>query len=211
MRRTSIALLLLAGIAHADEPRIIWSKFFKGSKPEYVSITVDRTGHAVYKEAPNDENPLETDVPQSDVEVLFTLAGKLDNFAMPLESHLRVANTGIKTLTWENGSQKHQTSFNYSLNPDARLVADWFERLSETEQCFIELDRTVHFDHLGVNDALLQVNILYDQKRLVTPLQFLPLLNRITRNESYMHIARERAATLAEAFQKPAAAGKGSP
>jgi hypothetical protein len=36
--------------------------------------------------------------------------------------------------------------------------------------------------------------------------QFLPLLDRIVKNESFLHIARERAAAIAEAIRKPAPA-----
>jgi hypothetical protein len=208
MKTLLAGALLLASVACADEPRIFYSKAFKGSKPDFVSISLERSGHAVYKEAPNDENPLEVQVPADDVNVVFNLASKLRNFTEPLESHLKVAFTGTKTFVYQDGSEKHQTSFNYSQNADARLLADWFQRLSETEQRYIDLDRTMHFDKLGVNDALLQVNILWDQKRLVTPLQFLPLLRRISANESYLHIARERAAALADLFQKPAAQEK---
>jgi len=38
---------------------------------------------------------------------------------------------------------------------------------------------------------------------LMAPEQFLPLLDRIIKNESYMHIARERAASLADSIRKP--------
>ena len=43
----------------------------------------------------------------------------------------------------------------------------------------------------------------WDRKRLVAPEQFLPLLDRIAKNESFLHMARERAAALAEAIRKP--------
>jgi hypothetical protein len=42
-----------------------------------------------------------------------------------------------------------------------------------------------------------------DRKRLVGMDQFLPMLERIARNESYMHAARERAAEIAEAIRNP--------
>ena len=41
---------------------------------------------------------------------------------------------------------------------------------------------------------------------MVAAQQFLPLLDRIVKNESYLHIARERAGALAEAILKPPAA-----
>ena len=42
-----------------------------------------------------------------------------------------------------------------------------------------------------------------ENKRVVAPEQFLPMLDRIARNETYMHTARERAAELADAIRKP--------
>ncbi len=63
----------------------------------------------------------------------------------------------------------------------------------------------MRYDKLGVNDALLLLQITYEHKRLVAPEQFLPLLDRVVKNESYVHIARERAASLAESIRKPSA------
>ncbi len=42
------------------------------------------------------------------------------------------------------------------------------------------------------------MEILRDQKRLVAPEQFLPLLDRVVKNESFLHMARDRAADLAD-------------
>ena len=86
---------------------------------------------------------------------------------------------------------------------NAQALLDWFERITETEQHFANLDRTAHFEKLGVNDVLLQMQITWDHNRLVAPEQFLPLLDRIAKNESYLHISRERAAAIAEAIRKP--------
>lgn len=54
------------------------------------------------------------------------------------------------------------------------------------------------YDKLGVQDALILVEAASDEKRLVTPEQFLPLLDRIVKNDSYLHMARERAAAFAD-------------
>ena len=42
-----------------------------------------------------------------------------------------------------------------------------------------------------------------DRKRLVAVEQYLPMLDRIASNESYMHTARVRASELAEAIRNP--------
>ena len=135
------------------------------------------------------------------------MADKLGHFDHPLESNLKVANMGMKTFRFEDGKEAHEVKFNYSLDPDAQQLADWFERIIETEQDYQRLDTTVHFDKLGVNDALLLLQASWERKRLVAHPQFLPLLDRVAKNESYLHMARERAASLADAIR----AGKSKP
>ena len=91
-----------------------------------------------------------------------------------------------------------EAKFNYSEDPDARALNDCFERIAETERSLIDLETAVRFDKLGVQQAILRIEILRDQKRLVAPDQFLPMLDRIVKNESFLHMARDRAAALAE-------------
>ena len=88
--------------------------------------------------------------------------------------------------------------FNYSLDANANLLQDWFERISESERAMMNLRRAIRFDKLGVNDAVLRVDTAWSQKRLAGREQFLPLLDRIAKNESFVNIARERAARLAD-------------
>ena len=193
--------------AFAQSPKIVYSKFFKGSQPEFVSITIEPTGQSIFKEDPKDDNPVRFQLSESDAREIFDLAAKLDHFKHPVESGLKVANMGIKTFRYENGPDTAEVKFNYSEDPNAKALADWFERISESEEHFLELDRAVHFDKLGVNDVLLQLEITYDHKRLVDPRQFLALLDRISKNDSFLHIARARAASLAESFRKNQPAG----
>lgn len=206
------ALLLLFAALACAEPRLLYSKYFKGSVPEYVAITVERSGAATYQEAKEDDNPIKIQLSQADTQALFDLAQKLDHFQHPLESGLKVANMGTKTFAFEDGANRHSIEFNYSQDTDAQALLDWFERITETEGHFVNLDRSVHFDKLGVNDVLLQLQITWDHKRLVDPEQFLPLLDRIFKNDSFLHIARERAAALAEDIRKlPSSPDKTAP
>ena len=200
------AALLLIGLSFAapGAPKLYYSKFFKGSVPEFVAITVERDGKATYQEAKDDDNPIHIQLGDAEAREMFALADKLDRFQRPLESGLKVANLGVKTFRFEDGAEKHEIQFNYSLDATAQTLLDWFERVSESEQNFVNLERTVKFDHLGVNEALLLLQTTYEHRRLVAPEQFLPLLDRVAKNESYMHIARERAAGMAESIRKPA-------
>ena len=191
---------VVAGSA-SGAPRITLSKNFPGSVPAFVSIEIEQDGSAVYKEAVNDDYPLKFKLDPEDVAEVFRLADKLDHFTRELESGLKVANMGMKSFRWEDGTEKHEAKFNYSSDPDAQALADWFEKMSETEQGFIRLERTVKYDKLGVNQALLLFEVSWDKKRIVAPEQFLPLLDRVIKNDSYLHMARERAARLADTIR----------
>ncbi len=89
---------------------------------------------------------------------------------------------GDKLLRWQHGAEKHEAKFNYSADPDAQAIHDWFERINESALYFIDLERAAKYDKLGVNSALLKLEAAWDRHRLV---------------------ARERAARLAANFRNP--------
>jgi hypothetical protein len=202
-------LLLAVPLLASADPKITFSKSFPGSIPAYVEITVDKSGAGLYKEDPKDEDPLKFQLSAAETEAIFSLTDRLDHFSHPVESGLKVANMGMKTFRYEaDGDNKgsgasHEVKFNYSEDPDAKVLLDWFERISETERDLIDLERAVRFDKLGVQDAILRIEVTRDQKHLVAEEQFLPMLDRVIKNESYLHMARDRAAALAESIRAP--------
>lgn len=200
MTRFLLAALVATMVHAADSPRVVYTKIFPGSTPAYVGITVERGGAASYKETPDDD-PETFQLENHATSAIFDLAGKLDHFKHPLESGLKVANLGSKTFRWEDGSAASEVKFNYSLDQNARALEDWFERITESERAFVQLRLVVKHDKLGVDDALLRIQSLWDQKRLVGTEQFLPLFDRIVHDETYINMARERAAALAQAVR----------
>lgn len=197
-------LLLLAGSLFAgDGPRIFYSKSFPGSTPAYVEITLDHAGDAVYKEAPDDDLPLKFHLTEAETSEIFGLADKLDHFKNPLESGLKVAFMGTKTFRYVNGAEQSEAKFNYTQDLSGQALQDWFERMSESEEMRIELERSAKYDRLGVDKALRTLLSAMDRKRLVALDQYLPMLDRIAKNESYMHTARAKAAELAEMIRAP--------
>ena len=198
-----VALLITLATTLSAAPGLFYSKYFKGSTPEYVAILVARDGQVTYQEAKDDDNPIKIRLDTAAVDEMFDLAGKLDHFQHPIESGLKIANLGQKTFRYEDGADRHEVQFNFSEDMNAQMLLDRFERITETEQHFENLDRTAHFDKLGVNDVLLQMQATIDRNRLVDPEQFLPLLDRVAKNESYLHISRERAAAIAEGIRHP--------
>jgi hypothetical protein len=200
-----VTALLLAGFIWAeDSARIVYTKSFPGSTPAYTEIDVDKSGAhlytGMYKEDAKDEDPLKFELGEADAEQFFDLAEKLGHFGRKLESGLKVANMGMKTFRYEGPDGAKEATFNYSEDPDARVLNDLFEQIAETERAFIALGRAVRFDKLGAQDAILRIEALRDQKRLLPQTQFLPLLERVAKNESFLHIARDRAANLVDAI-----------
>lgn len=194
-------LLLAATALAADGPRIFYSKSFPNSVPAYTQITLDRAGNAEYREAPDDELPVKFKLDEASVQAIFDLADKLDHFKRPLETQLKVAFMGEKTFRYENGAEKPEVKFNYSEDLSAQAILDWFERMSESAQHRIDLERAAKYDKLGVDKALRLLWSAMDRKRLVGLEQYLPMLDRIVNNDSYMHTARAKAAEMAESIR----------
>jgi hypothetical protein len=186
----------------AATPKLTFTKSFPGSDPEYVRVDVDRSGALEYRESQKDDQPLRAQLQEPDTATLFSMAEKLDYFKSPLEAGVKVANMGKKTFRYEdeNGAATEVT-FNFSTNETAQQLLQRFEQIAATERAYIDLDRTIHFDKLGVNAALAEIESLWLRKELVAPQQFVPLLKRISSHDSFMHLARERAARLKDQFE----------
>jgi hypothetical protein len=193
-----LLVLWCVQLGAADVPRIYYSKSFPGSAPAFVAVTLDRTGVGEYKEAENDDQPVRFQLSDAEASEIFGLAEKLGYFDHPLESQLKVAFMGTKTFRFESAVARHEVKFNYSEDPMARELLDWFERISESEQHLTSLEIAAKYDKLGVMKAILLLESAYDRHRLVNVQQYLPMLDRIAKNESYLHQARLRAAALAE-------------
>ncbi len=200
MKRLLLLSLSLGGLAAAPA-KLTFTKSFPGSTPAFVSIQINREGALEYKEAPDDQQPLKASLKEADTASLFSSAEKLGFFKEPIESGLKVANTGKKVFRYEpeTGSST-ETAFNYSLNPVAQELLDKFEQIAQSERAYLELDRAIHFDKLGVNDALAQLESLWLRKQLAAPDQFVPLLTRVATHEAFMHLVRDRAARLRDEF-----------
>ena len=194
-----LPILLFAGSLLAqDAPRFFYSKSFPGSSPAYVQVTLEKNGEAVYREAPDDDLPLTFKLTEAETAEVYALVDKLDSFKRPIESGLKVAFMGTKTFRLEKGAEKTEIQFNYSEDPNAKALWDWCERLTESAQHRIALERAAKYDHLGVLKALNLLGYAVERKRVVGLEQYLPTLDRIIKNETYMHTARARASEIAE-------------
>ena len=179
-------------------PRVVFIKEFPGSSPAYYSITVIQNGEAVYATAPDDPQPVRFRLSAPLTGRVFQIAARLNHFRTPLETRkkTRVASMGKKTLRYEAGAQRFETSYNFTGNPDAAALTRLFEKISLTEEYLLGLERVVRFDRLGVMRQLLWIEIGMNRRDLVAPVQFVPLLEQIVQDSRFLNIAQERAAHL---------------
>ena len=189
--------------AGAGDARLFFSRTFPGSVPPYLEVRLEKTGDAEYREAPDEELPLKFKLSEEEIAAVFALAEKLDYFRHPLESPAKVAFMGTKLLRYESGDAKSEVKFNYSEDLSAQALLNWFERMAESAELRIDLERVAKYDHLGVMHALEMLDAAIEGHQVAGVAQFLPMLDRIANNETYMHTARTLAADMAGAIRSP--------
>jgi hypothetical protein len=179
---------------------------FKTSYPEFTEIKVSEHGTGTYDIRGLDEeaSPQTFAVSVLLAQKIFDLAGKLHDFqGVDLAVHRRIANLGEKTFRYEKGAERHEVTFNYTLDDSATQLLNIFEGLARQEVDLSDLQRTMRYDHLGVNDVLKQIDADYANKLLPEPEQFLQTLDQIAGDEKFLDLARQRARTLASRLRSP--------
>jgi hypothetical protein len=203
VRRSSASdptLSITKASAENSAAEITFRKVFKTSYPEFVEIKINQAGTGSYdiRQLDEDANPQPFEVSPPLAQRVFELAAKLNNFQnVDLDVHRRLANLGAKTLVYEKGAEKHETDFNYTLDDSATQLVNIFEGLARQTTDLSDLVRTMRYDHLGVNDVLLQIERDYNNKLLPEPERLLPTLDQLAADEKYVDIARSRARSLA--------------
>jgi hypothetical protein len=180
---------------------ITYRRVFKGSSPEFIEVKVSDQGKATFdiRQLNDDADPEPFEVGPAVQKKIFELAGELNYFAVQnLDIQKKIANLGQKTFRYENGAEVHETSFNYTLNPNATQLMQIFEGLARQQEDLVLLQRRAKYDRLGVNDALLQFESDLEHRLLPEPEHLLPVLDQIAADSHFVEIARTRARALAE-------------
>jgi hypothetical protein len=198
---TFVALVTANAAATPDnDATITYRKVFKSSYPEFTEIKIGQSGSASYdvRQLSDTASPQDAQISSALVARIFDLAAKLRNFdGIDIEMHHRIANLGQKTFTYQRGNETHSVTFNYTLNEPAAQLLSIFDDLARQQTDLSDLERTMRYDRLGVNDVLQQVEKDYDNGLFLQPQQFLPALDQLASDTHFIDIARERARTLA--------------
>ena len=186
----------------AASAKLTFRRIFKSSTPEFIEVTVLKdSDKATYEIRQLDDDPgsspFEVGAPLRSK--MFELAAQMNNFqSQDLDVHRKIANLGEKTFRWEQGTESHEVTFNYTLNTQATQLLQIFEGLARQQELVMLLDRRMKYDRLGVNDALLQFETDFNRNMLPEPQRALPELDQIAGDTRFVDIARQRARAVAE-------------
>jgi hypothetical protein len=182
--------------------KLTFRRVFKSSTPEFIEITVrDDADAATYEIRQLDDDPGASSFEVSSAlrSKMFELASQLNRFqGQDLDVHRKIAYLGEKTFRWEQGSEIHETTFNYTLNSAANQLLQIFEGLARQQELLTLLERRMKYDRLGINDALLQFETDLNRNLLPEPQRALSVLDQIAGDSHLVEIARQRARALAE-------------
>ena len=185
----------------SSNSRIVYTRTLVGSVPEYLAVTVNSDGSGTYEghQLKEKQQPRPLKLSEATTQQIFSLAANLDDFRVPLESHKKVADLGLKTLTYERGSEKNQVEFNYTTKAAARDLTDLFERIAGVEEHMDALQYQVKYDPLSLPRELLQIQIDLQHNALADPQLMVPELEEIANNPRLLHIAQVRAQDILKA------------
>jgi hypothetical protein len=176
--------------------RIIYTRTLAGSSPEYLAVTVNTDGSGSYVGRRLDESarPRNLRLSAATTQRLFALAAQLNNFrSLDLDSHKKVADLGLKTLTYESGGERNQVKFNFTQERIGRELMDLFEGIANVEEQVDLLEYAIKYDPLSLPQELLAIQIALNHNELVDPQLMVPSLQEISSNPRFLHVAQVRA------------------
>jgi hypothetical protein len=176
--------------------RLTYTRTLPGSIPEYLALIVNSDGSGSYEGRRLDDpaHPRALKLSAATTEKMFALAAELNHFHdANLNSRKKVANLGLKTLSYESGGEKNQVQFNFTQQKQARDLVDLFEKVASAEQAVDSLEYAIKYDPLALPQELLNIQIAMSHDDLAEPELMVPWLKQISTNPRFMHIAQLRA------------------
>ena len=177
-------------------PRLTFTKTLKGGSPEYIALVIDANGVGTYDgrklDDPSAPSPLQ--ISPGTTARIFTLTHSLNDFrSLDLDSHHKVANMGLKTLTYEDGKESNRVQYNYTEKRAAQELTDILEKIGNVEQQIAQLEYAMRYDPLSLPQELRQIQEGLDDHEFIEAALMGPTLEKISGNPHFLHLAQSRA------------------
>jgi ribosomal protein S6 len=170
-----------------------------------MALSIDANGNGTYDshklgEAPS---PHSLQISAATTAQIFSLAHSLNYFrSLDLDSHHKVANMGLKSLTYQDGNETNKVEYNYTEKRAAQELTEIFERIANVEEQIGRLEYAIKYDHLSLPQELNQVQEALDDHNYTEPSLMIPTLEKISTNPHMMHLAQARAQEVVERIRQ---------
>jgi hypothetical protein len=186
-------------------PQITFTKILKGSSPEYMALSIDANGKGTYDSHKLEDPPAPRSlhISAGTAARIFSLAESLNYFrSLDLDTHHKVANMGLKTLTYEAGKEINRVQYNYTENRTAQQLTEMLEKISSVEERIAQLEYAMKYDHLSLPETLREIQDGMNDHNFVEAALMIPTLEKISTNPHFMHLAQSRAQEIMQRIQE---------
>lgn len=208
-------LLVLAGVTFsfagqqpnrdpAVLPAITFSLNFPQSEPQEYSITIDATGHARYECTGPAVPGSESETHHSEFEVtpqtrdrVFEWAKQARYFSGKVDSgNRKLAFTGTKILTYEDGQHDNKAQYDYSNLAPVRDLTTLFQGMAATLEYGRRLAYYHRYQKLALDDELKRMEEDAKNNELDELQSVATVLQDIVNDSSVINVTRARAQEL---------------
>jgi len=170
-----------------------------------MALSIDANGNGTYDAHKLDDppTPRSMQISAGTTAQIFSLAHSLNYFrSLDLDSHHKVANMGLKSLTYQDSKETDKVEYNYTEKRAAQQLTDIFEKIGNVEEQIARLEYAIKYDHLSLPQELNQIQEALDDQNYVEPALMIPTLEKISTNPRMMHLAQSRAQEIVERIQQ---------
>jgi hypothetical protein len=192
-------------------PTVTFSLSWKDGNPNWYSVAIQQMGRASYTstsaagEGAPDRYMVEFTASEQTRKKVFDLAKDAGYFQGDFDFKKgRIAQTGAKTLVYQDQNRRTQTTFNWSQNRAIQQLSDLFQAISTTVEFGRKLEHNYRFEKLGLDRDLKRMEDLKQSNQLLEVQANEPILKRIAEDKTVVNVSRQRALRLMGMSDAPA-------
>lgn len=200
------AYLWIPGILRAQTntaPALTFTLDFPGSDPAHYTLTIASDGHGSYESdgklllqsQPGNKSQINFVLSAAAKDKIFNLARQIRSSDQRKEKH-KVASTGTKTLSFDDGQNAVKITYDYSPVENVRNLTILMQHLANT----LEFGRRLQYEHqyqkLALADDMKYMDDQFQQGMLLDVHAIASVLQQIIDDPSVINGARMRAQQL---------------
>jgi hypothetical protein len=210
--RLAFIALCTVSTRAAEPATITFSLNFPDSDPERYTITVQSDGHARYEcsakisDQSDEREAYQTEFSFSDATraQIFDLAARAHYFSGKVDSgNRKVAFTGAKKLTYNDGQRETTAAYNFSSVPAVQQLTTLFQSVSATLEFGRRLAYYHRYQKLALDDELKHMEDEVKRGDLLELQAVKPVLQQIYDDGSVLNVVRARAQRIMEMGNSP--------